>query len=623
MTASTPDRRHSVFFAALLAAILASSAYAAPECSRLFSEKLGSASAALARSDAAGLEYLARRYGIDPADVRFTAEKKYPVIIRGTGQDTLRPAVDLTHVVRDPQDYDVVIVGGGPAGMTSALYLGEQGKKVLILEREAKLGGLGAGSELQSVRAGGGAAYSAGPDGKKQYRIFQHIGLGNYKKKLSIHEPIDSYLWNGKMYLGVWEEHALEELPASFALFRHALEDAEARGLFKIDTAAGRESDKIDFATFVRRMPEMVSQMKDKESRAIYERFLKDEKVPRDDPMKNVIELLELYGRSALGGTPDQISARQFGDFYAAELYTRYTGTLGTGDVTEAIQKKLARIRDSVATRTSAPVAKIENGADGAVVTYVHEGQTRQVRAKKVVFAAPIKLAPRIIQDFEKDAAERAGLIRNIQMTDYAVHIVRVKGHPFRETYDLWVRPQNYRPDDPTDFIVGRWMDPKIRGYEGMRSFQKDPGDDYGVLTVYHPIGDSGKTRGFNETEALARAEQGVDKLKEILEPYLQEKFGKKIEIELVESHRWPYSIHIVSPGSLERNAVLAEPLGNIHFANNTLGAPELEEALERGHDVALALLKELREDARRRPRSSPPLRERAVLPESAPPASP
>lgn len=40
------------------------------------------------------------------------------------------------------EKYDVVIVGGGLAGLTSAAYLSRAGKKVLVCEKEAKAGGL-------------------------------------------------------------------------------------------------------------------------------------------------------------------------------------------------------------------------------------------------------------------------------------------------------------------------------------------------------------------------------------------------------------------------------------------------------------------------------------------------
>ena len=38
--------------------------------------------------------------------------------------------------------YDVIVIGGGPAGMAAALAASKQGAKVLILERDYRLGGI-------------------------------------------------------------------------------------------------------------------------------------------------------------------------------------------------------------------------------------------------------------------------------------------------------------------------------------------------------------------------------------------------------------------------------------------------------------------------------------------------
>src|SRR6056300_1252885 len=40
------------------------------------------------------------------------------------------------------QNYDVVIIGAGPAGLTAAYELTKHNKKVLVLEKKAKVGGL-------------------------------------------------------------------------------------------------------------------------------------------------------------------------------------------------------------------------------------------------------------------------------------------------------------------------------------------------------------------------------------------------------------------------------------------------------------------------------------------------
>ena len=38
--------------------------------------------------------------------------------------------------------YDVIIIGAGPAGLTAAYELSKKTKKVLVLEKKTKVGGL-------------------------------------------------------------------------------------------------------------------------------------------------------------------------------------------------------------------------------------------------------------------------------------------------------------------------------------------------------------------------------------------------------------------------------------------------------------------------------------------------
>ena len=40
------------------------------------------------------------------------------------------------------KNYDVVIIGGGPAGMAAAVEARKNGAEVLILERDNRLGGI-------------------------------------------------------------------------------------------------------------------------------------------------------------------------------------------------------------------------------------------------------------------------------------------------------------------------------------------------------------------------------------------------------------------------------------------------------------------------------------------------
>jgi hypothetical protein len=197
-----------------------------------------------------------------------------------------------------------------------------------------------------------------------------------------------------------------------------------------------------------------------------------------------------------------------------------------------------------------------------------------------------------VIENFAEQAPEAAKAIDGLKMSNYIVHTVRLKGHPLRETYDLWMATANDSKFEPTDVIQGRWQDPKINGYKGMQNFEKSPEDDYGVMTVYQPLGPQNVGSGMTKDQSISQAERSINWVKSQLNPYLRKKFGAEIEVELIETNRWPLSIHIAHPGWIQEAQVLRKPVGRIFFANNNMGLPEFERAMKFGKDAADNVMK-------------------------------
>ena len=48
----------------------------------------------------------------------------------------------MTHSPAQQHDFDVIVIGGGPAGMAAALAAREQSTRVALIERNAHLGGI-------------------------------------------------------------------------------------------------------------------------------------------------------------------------------------------------------------------------------------------------------------------------------------------------------------------------------------------------------------------------------------------------------------------------------------------------------------------------------------------------
>lgn len=573
--------------------------------------------------------FLKKRLGINPEEIDWSG--KYPVVVRGSAEAALMPKADFAHAVVDPETYDVVVVGAGPSGLTSGAYLTKGGAKVLMLDQAKEVGGVTAGGVRGGIQYARGAAYATDQEkGSLMARIYnKDLGLRNFHREFAIshsHDyPIDSFLWNGRYYRNWWEdEKVLGKLPASFAVFKHVLKTYDKNGWIASTPFRGQKMLRLDsqsMADFVRGMPAELREMAgrgDKKALALLRLFNSDAKVNRAAPMEDVLGILQLYGRSALGDHPEKISAQAFASFYVAELGERYTSNIGAGFVAKAALDRMKEygVKNGSKIQLESGVAQIRNVADGVEVFYVHEGKTHLVRARKAIAANPLNISARIIKDYEKIAPGSHAVATNLEFANYSVINVHTKGHSWTDTYDLWVRDdRTYSKQELTDIIDGRWMD-YVRNPIAARH------DDRGILTIYKPMPDEHVGSGFDTSSSVRIANEAVDRAKELIKTAqaASARPQKEVEVLAVEVNRWPYSIHKATPGHLTKMKELEKPIGNVYLANNNMGVPAVEEGVYRGYDAARRILKELKKGEGKIPAS---VRKSPIVGPGLPPPTP
>ena len=533
-----------------------------------------------------------------------TDASPFEIIVKGSDAEHFLPKLDGP-VIEDESQYDVVVVGGGLSGLSAAVFLTDAHLKVLLLEKESFLGGLAFGGTTRSgIKFDRGAAYWTDTYNEEQY-ILSRIGLGDFKKRFAITEPADSFLWNGKLYKGIWENATLADLPASFTIFRDLLVQANNRHLIgdqpielgnsKLTSVRLRnlKLDGMSATEWIRSMPAQFKLQKTKLAIALYEKYLREHQGGSDEPMSEVLTLLNLYCRSALGSTCENVSALAFANFYISEIQTRYTTQTGTNGATKNMEEILFAKKELFHVKRRAVVGSIEDrGASGAVIRYEYEHGVHQVKAQYVVYAAQLKFAPMIIKDLTAKDPLKVAAIKGLKYSHYSVHDIFLKSHPFRSSYDTWVSNSESKPSDFTDFILGRWQDPKIQGYKNFRDFKNNPGDSQGIFTIYNPLPPEWNERAYSKEEAKGLAEDAIVNLQKVLSSLPQSElpngFVPARDIEYVETNRWPFSVHIPQPGHFTKVApLLRRRVGRIYFAHNNIGTPAFEEALFRGHCAA------------------------------------
>ncbi len=531
-------------------------------------------------------EWLSKRYGWDPQKINW--DSRYPLLLNGGDRQSVLPRIPLQGEVIDLREsYDVIIAGGGPSALIAAAYLTRAGKTVLILERDGNLGGLSSGAHRVGMNFSRGAAYMSGLDVPLFKQIYQDLGLENYRKLYPIKGIIDSYLWNGKIYKDIWNA-GLAELPASFALFKKVMElkgtsELVELGRFQRSHPFVQELDKITMGEWVRTMPFLLEKFAQSDPAAleIYQRFQADPKVPKLDPMKDLLNFLDLYGRAALGGDTATVSALSFASFYSTEIATRYSSNVGAGVISVAAMDMISKYAQNAFVQYGASVVSVENVEGGTQVEFIHEAQRYRVRGKFTVMATPLNVSARAIKNFAQMAPRAHSFAAALEHRDHLVFSIHTAGHVKTGTYDLWMRDDaDYSGNEAVDVVDGRWMD--------AHGLERDRGvDDRGLLTLYRPLSSASASHDLSDKWVISEVEKSVDFLRNRLAALNLD----EIKIVGVEVNRWPSSLHVVKPGHFAVAHEIEKGFKRIFVANGNAGLPCVEEAIFQGHHAAQQIL--------------------------------
>ncbi|EHB62752.1 phytoene desaturase family protein [Paenibacillus lactis] len=261
------------------------------------------------------------------------------------------------------QQYDVVVVGGGIAGLTAAIYAAKAGKQTLIIEKQDRLGGRAMSMKKKGAyfNLGGHALYKG-----DAYATFMDLGI-----RVQGTEPsIDGYgLWKGKLNILPTDMKSLFTTP--LLSWKGKLELAAWLGkLGKMDT---HPYDRISIREWV-------------------------ESNLRDPMVRNIFYSLLRTASYVVG--PDLPAAGPA----LKQLQSALQGVLyldrGWGELVEALRRKASDLGVRFVTNSLVTSIDVQDGS----VRHVLCKDGAKIGAHHVVLATPPSIAHQMVPFAEKTA---------------------------------------------------------------------------------------------------------------------------------------------------------------------------------------------------------------------------
>lgn len=460
----------------------------------------------------------------------------------------LRESKNVSITPGNTIECDVVIVGGGPSGLTAAMYLIKCGYKVIVVENEERAGGAAISGKYKDI---------AFPLASIYFVDFNQTikELCEYAQVTPVQAPVDGLLYRGNKYIDHWKDSVLTTLPLqqkekdSLKQFRDDILKIKELPLYPLPDRLTKDNIALD-------------------AMSVREYCLKYKS-------EFLNQFVNLYTRSSMGGSIDETNAYCFLNFYASEIgmdvkTPRYTFYGGLNGITGALARKIGNQHFLYGNLC----LHLENTSSGvsALTVDVNEHVTK-INAKFAVVASQKFMIPSLIPSLPD---EQKQAMRQIRYSPYlTVHLCADNDILGDSVFDTWLF------DSPllgTDII-----DPQSVG-------QKSTQGAF-VASVYSP-------RPHNERGALQSSEV-VASLSRKIADNVTSQLGKgaKEAVKEIQSFAWGHSLVTAAPKSHNGIAQTArKTFKNIHFANTDNDcSPAFENAVQHGQLAAEAIISKLK----------------------------
>ena len=434
--------------------------------------------------------------------------------------------------------YDVVIVGGGMAGLSTLHYAAQNGRRALLLEVEREAGGQMRADSWKGITYAKGAAYFVEP-----YGILREFYESEKIPFVKIHEPENSAFIGHRFFPNCWTE-GKGRMPWPAAELA-----AWNKYFHEMDEVNTNNKSNQPFDSF------------DPDQRKL-DSITAYEDLKRHGLSEEMIAHLDRYIPSCFGEGSRVISASAFANYISGELGGNFTVPGGMGGVTRIIAANHARD-----IRLGCRVTNISQTMTQATVTYLDpDNRPHTVAGRTVVAAVPCNLLPELIPDLPR---EKVDVIRHTKYSSYLVAAVLCDQVLWDDRgYDTWIDGTYFK-----DIIDATWIARDGKPYANKHRPH--------VLSLYCPLGVHGLDPMMNWTPK--QFEQAILKDLEKTIP------GARRHVSGIRLYRWGHSMHVAEPGFLTKSVpILRKPYFRIFFAGAEVeGLPCNESAIWSGYGAA------------------------------------